>query len=159
MVDFTSTEISAYYAARMPALKPSNGRERRGPCPVHQGKRDNFAVDVETGMAMCHSECGRGWDVIGLESELTGADFVRAKASVFRSSAGLNRVGKNETSKPRSITPMRPAPLCTRSLGGLEKVYPAAAESSRWMDLGAGRCAGRSIPALQDHSRAVRRNH
>jgi KaiC/GvpD/RAD55 family RecA-like ATPase len=59
-------------------------REYRGGCPVHDGKDPNFSVNARTGFASCHSKCQSGWDVIGLERELTGADFIRAKASVYQ---------------------------------------------------------------------------
>lgn len=81
---FTATEVAAYYSVRVPALKITGHREWRGPCPVHQGKRDSFSVNAETGLAQCHSECGRGWDLISLEMELISADFPKAKAEVFR---------------------------------------------------------------------------
>jgi len=82
-MEFSISEISSYYASRLPALKQTAAREWRGPCPVHQGKRDNFSVNRETGYAHCHSGCGRGWDIAGLEMELTGSTFVAAKSAVF----------------------------------------------------------------------------
>ena len=81
---FTPNEVQAYYSARVPGVRISNQREWRGPCPVHQGKRDSFAVNAETGLAQCHSQCGRGWDIISLEMELSAVDFPKAKATVFR---------------------------------------------------------------------------
>jgi KaiC/GvpD/RAD55 family RecA-like ATPase len=80
---FTPSEVRAYYAVRVPSLKITNHREWRGPCPVHSGKDPNFAVNAETGLAQCHSQCRRGWDVISLEMELSGLDFPRAKERVF----------------------------------------------------------------------------
>jgi KaiC/GvpD/RAD55 family RecA-like ATPase len=82
-IGFTPSEVSRYYAARLPKLN-QRGREWRCACPVHGGKNENFAVNSETGQAHCHSGCGRGWDVIGLEQELTGVDFQVAKAEVFQ---------------------------------------------------------------------------
>ena len=81
-MEFTEQEISLYYETRSPGLKPSAGGWR-GPCPVHQGKDPNFRVDSSTGMAFCHSQCGRGWDVIGLEQEIHACDFIEAKKSVY----------------------------------------------------------------------------
>ena len=54
-ITFTSGEVSIYYAARAPHLKQA-GAELRGPCPVHRGKRNSFAVDPNTGQACCHSQ-------------------------------------------------------------------------------------------------------
>jgi replicative DNA helicase len=66
----------------MPKLKQA-GKQFRGPCPVHHGDGENFSVDAVSGMAYCHSQCQRGWDVFALEMDLAGADFVKAKAAVF----------------------------------------------------------------------------
>jgi len=83
-ITFSPGEVSVYYAARVPQLKQRRAAEWRGPCPIHQGKDDNFAVDPASGDWYCHSICGRGGDIIGLEMALTGADFKTAKAEVFR---------------------------------------------------------------------------
>ena len=80
---FDHGEVRAYCSARLPGLKQSGDREFRGPCPVHQGKDPNFVVDPNSGLAHCHSRCGRGWDLISLEQELSGLDFPRAKERVF----------------------------------------------------------------------------
>jgi uncharacterized protein (DUF927 family)/5S rRNA maturation endonuclease (ribonuclease M5) len=82
-IKFTREEVLTYYAARMPKLKPARGGERRGPCPIHQGEDDNFAVKPGTGEWFCHSVCGRGGSLIDLEMELSGGDFKAAKAEVF----------------------------------------------------------------------------
>jgi DNA primase len=84
MMTFTPSEVRAFYAAKVPGVRITGHREWRGPCPVHQGKRDSFAVNAETGLAQCHSQCGRGWDIFGLEMEMGAVDFPKAKASVFR---------------------------------------------------------------------------
>ena len=83
METFTRPEISAFYTARLPELK-QRGQEWRGPCPVHQGERDSFAVEAETGRAFCHSTCQRGWDIISLQRELTGKSLQAARAEVLR---------------------------------------------------------------------------
>jgi Protein of unknown function (DUF3987)/CHC2 zinc finger len=90
-ITFTSGEVSTYYAARVPHLKQRRAAEWRGPCPIHHGKNDNFAVDPETGRWFCHSACGRGGDILELEAALAGGDFPTRKAEVF----GL--VGRVET--------------------------------------------------------------
>ena len=96
-VDFTPSDVAAYYRARLPQLN-QRGPEWRGPCPVHGGKRDSFAVDPKTGRAFCHSKCSEGWDVLGLEQVLKSGDFRAAKAEVFRI---IGRV-EEPTSKPKS---------------------------------------------------------
>jgi len=81
---FTLGEISTYYAARVPHLMQRRAAEWRGPCPIHEGKDDNFAVDPNTGRWFCHSTCGRGGDILELEAALAGGDFPTRKAEVFR---------------------------------------------------------------------------
>jgi CHC2 zinc finger len=78
----TASEVRTYYADRAPGLKQS-GKELRGACPVHRGKDSNFSVNIETGFAHCHSQCGRGWDIISLEMELAGIGFPQAKERVY----------------------------------------------------------------------------
>ncbi len=82
-MNFTQGEVRAYYAARFQHLKLTNQREWRMACPIHQGTGLNFAVSSETGMAHCHSQCGRGWDMLSLEQEISGLDFPRAKDKVY----------------------------------------------------------------------------
>jgi|GEM_PF-2507083 len=81
-MEFSSSEVRSYYGSRIQNLK-QNGKELRGACPVHNGHDDNFAIELETGMSYCHSQCGRGFDMIGLEQELSGRGFVEARDAVF----------------------------------------------------------------------------
>jgi hypothetical protein len=83
MIEFTLAEVAEYYRVRLPKLK-QRGAQWRGPCPIHQGKRDSFAVDPKSGRWNCHSTCGRGGDILVLEEALSSADFKAAKAEVFR---------------------------------------------------------------------------
>lgn len=87
---FTAAEIAAYCTARLPDLKQTISGEWRGPCPIHQGGRDSFAVDPETGRWFCHSKCGRGGGLISLEMELGETDFKSAKAEVLRISGRVH---------------------------------------------------------------------
>jgi hypothetical protein len=79
--DFTPAEIAAYYRARVPGLKQV-GDKWRGPCPIHQGKDANFAVDSRSGMAYCHSQCGRGWGLLQLEQTLSGGSWQEARTAI-----------------------------------------------------------------------------
>lgn len=83
-ITFSPGEVASFYAARVPDLKQRRAAEWRGPCPIHQGKDDNFAVDPETGRWFCHSQCGRGGDILELEAALSCGDFPSTKAEVFR---------------------------------------------------------------------------
>jgi putative DNA primase/helicase len=98
---FTPGEISAYYAVRMPQLKRRRAPEWRGPCPIHKGERDSFAVKSATGQWCCHSTCGRGGDICGLEMALTGADFKTAKAAIFRIVGRADPLSGNGAARPR----------------------------------------------------------
>ena len=81
--DLTPSEVSAYYAVRLPQLS-QRGREWRCPCPIHNGKNDNFSVEAETGLWFCHSKCGRGGSVYDLEMALSNTDFLAAANEVRR---------------------------------------------------------------------------
>jgi replicative DNA helicase len=81
-MNFSRSEIHTYYTSRVPGLKQF-GKELRGPCPVHNGKDLNFSVNMETGLAHCHSQCGRGFDIISLEMEIAGVAFPQAKERVY----------------------------------------------------------------------------
>lgn len=80
---YTAAEVAAYYSVRIPHLR-QRGAEWRGPCPIHGGKDDNFAVEAATGQWYCHSQCGRGGSLIDLEMELSGTDFQHAIAELDR---------------------------------------------------------------------------
>jgi DNA primase len=97
-ITFVPAEVSSYYAARVPDLKQRRATEWRGTCPVHDGTDDNFAVNAETGQACCHSQCGRGWDILALEQVLTGADFKTARAEVFHL---IGRGNSSKESRPK----------------------------------------------------------
>lgn len=71
--DLTPSEVSVYYAKRLPQFT-QHGRERRGPCPIHKGKDDNFSVNAETGLWSCHSQCGRGGSIYDLEMALCSSN-------------------------------------------------------------------------------------
>jgi KaiC/GvpD/RAD55 family RecA-like ATPase len=115
MIEFNPSEISYYYSQRVPGLRQSKTKEWRGPCPVHHGDRDSFAVDSMTGQAHCHSTCGRGWDILSLEQELTSKDFAAAKTEVF---AMLGK--QDESQRPKCTT--RPA-RDKQQLGNLDRIY------------------------------------
>jgi putative DNA primase/helicase len=83
-INCTPEEVSAYYAERVPHLKQFQTDEWRGPCPIHHGKKDNFAVNPVSGVWFCHSECGHGGDILKLEKELSGSDFPTCKAKVLQ---------------------------------------------------------------------------
>lgn len=109
-ITFTSGEVGVYYAERVPHLKQRSTDEWRGPCPIHGGTHNNFAVESATGRWFCHSTCGRGGDILDLEDSLAGGDFPTLKARVFRlmgrSDTASGRIGtgarENSTNEARS---------------------------------------------------------
>lgn len=81
-ISFTPSDIRTYFSARVPGLQQNTHGEWRAPCPIHKGERDSFAVHTETGQWFCHSECGKGGDIIALEMELSGSEFGEAADAV-----------------------------------------------------------------------------
>ena len=80
--NFTPWEIELYARHRRFGLKRT-GNELRGPCPIHRGNGPNFALNRETGVWYCHSQCGRGGSLIDLEMLTQEMDFLPARASLF----------------------------------------------------------------------------
>ena len=67
---YSPSEIASYYRERAPKVSQT-GPEWRGPCPVHGGADDNFTVNPDSGLAYCHSQCGKGWSILQMENELS----------------------------------------------------------------------------------------
>lgn len=86
----TPEEVAAYYRSRVPGVRQSAKSEWRGPCPIHNGDGENFAVDSDTGRWYCHSQCQCGGDVYSLEMRLSGCDFPEALETVHEI---VNRTG------------------------------------------------------------------
>ena len=99
-MEFTRPEVAEYYRARVRDLK-QRGEKWRGPCPIHDGKRDSFAVESESGRSYCHSECGRGGSVFDLEIELSGVSFPEAREAVERA---VGRISGSVGASPRIVT-------------------------------------------------------
>jgi 5S rRNA maturation endonuclease (ribonuclease M5) len=86
VVELSPQEIERYCRERLPHLlrHSPDSMVLRGPCPVHGGVRHSFAIGLKEGLAYCHSECGRGWNLYQLEQELSGAGFREARDEVWR---------------------------------------------------------------------------
>jgi len=78
---FNPTEISAYYRERAPKVAQT-GSEWRGPCPIHDGDDDNFTVNPNTGMAYCHSQCGKGWSLMQFENAVSGKSWKECRRDI-----------------------------------------------------------------------------
>jgi putative DNA primase/helicase len=81
--DFTPSEVSNYWADRLPGM-PQRGIEWRYHCELHGGTHDSFSVNRETGMWYCHSKCGRGGSMFDFEMLFSNSDFVVAANEVRR---------------------------------------------------------------------------
>jgi DNA primase len=90
------SEITRFYEIRAPKLRQA-GKELRGPCPIHNGQHDSFAVNPETGDWFCHSKCGRGGSLYDLEIELSGKPFAEAAVDA------RTLVGRSEQARSRRI--------------------------------------------------------
>ena len=78
-------------------------RANSGPCPLHGGARDSFAINVENGLWTCHA-CSRSGDLLQLERELSGTNFETAIGEVFRIVGRPDRsLGSQHHSKRPSI--------------------------------------------------------
>lgn len=81
-IEFSPSEVSRVIPVLFPHLKKS-GAELRGPCKLHGGKNDSFALNPNLGLWDCKSKCGRGGDLITYQMEITGQDFKAAKAALY----------------------------------------------------------------------------
>lgn len=81
-IAFTSGEVAAYYHVQLPKLF-QRGRQWRGVCPLHGGKRFSLSVNSETGQWYCFADCGRGGSILDFEMLLTGTDFKTALLAVY----------------------------------------------------------------------------
>ena len=70
-------DLYAGYAA----LRP-DGRELRGPCPLHGGDGPNFVVNPETGYWFCHSQCSGGGSAFQMIERLEGIPYAEAVQTV-----------------------------------------------------------------------------
>jgi putative DNA primase/helicase len=77
VIQISPAQVEQWRRQHLPKFA-RHGEEWRGPCPVHQGKRESFALNAKTGQAFCHSECNRGWSLVELHAELTGCTLAEA---------------------------------------------------------------------------------
>ena len=78
---YSPSEIASYYRERAPKVSQT-GPEWRGPCPVHGGADDNFTVNPDSGLAYCHSQCGKGWSILQMENELSGKQWKECRHDI-----------------------------------------------------------------------------
>ena len=102
MTSFNRDDVLAAMAGRFTdfygqwtTLRPQ-GREMRGPCPLHKGDGPNFSVNPRNGLWKCFTGCKSGGDVFSFVQQLAGEDFSEA----------LEFVGDWLGIAPRSAVPM-----------------------------------------------------
>ena len=84
--NLTPSEVRNYYLERVPWIRSSRGIQWRGPCPLHHStnkKSVSFVINPTNGFWNCKSQCGRGGDIISLEMELTGVNFITALSQIY----------------------------------------------------------------------------
>ena len=97
-----------FYADFTPLCQ--EGGEWRGACPLHGGNGRNFAVNAETGLWKCHSQCQAGGDIFAFVQQKNQKGFVDALREVAEWAGGPT------TGKDTKPTPRRPK---ARALDGL----------------------------------------
>lgn len=85
---------------------PMRGNKSKNiPCPIHKGKDNNFAVEIEKNIATCFSQCGRSWNVIDLTMEIQNTDFKGAMSLLEKDFTGGNaNTQKTKRKAPVSVT-------------------------------------------------------
>jgi DNA primase len=80
----TTSDIDAVLRAFVPRLDAfeQTGDELRGPCPIHDGARESFSINVATGAWFCFSECNRGGGLADLVSLLSNCSLSDALAEI-----------------------------------------------------------------------------
>jgi DNA primase len=80
----TTSDIDAVLRAFVPRLDAfeQTGDELRGPCPIHDGARESFSINVATGAWFCFSECNRGGGLADLVSLLSNCSLSNALAEI-----------------------------------------------------------------------------
>jgi CHC2-type zinc finger protein len=109
------------------------GRHWRAPCPLHDGRDLNFAVDVETLAWKCHSQCQAGGDAASFVMKTAQLDFREAVLELARR-AGLDL---DDRARVRTSVPERPkrsAPSNKMEAGEGALRYPPAEEVTALWD-------------------------
>ncbi|PEM69269.1 DnaB-like helicase C-terminal domain-containing protein [Bacillus pseudomycoides] len=67
-------DVLERYTNATPLIK-ENGKSKSIPCPIHGGKNENFAVDINKNIATCFSKCSETWDIFSLTMKIHNVDF------------------------------------------------------------------------------------
>jgi hypothetical protein len=102
------------------------GRHLRGPCPLHNGRSDAFAVNLETLLWRCHSQCQMGGDPIKFIQLRDGLDFRGAVEELAR------RVGVSPEKYRRLYDLIPPKPAAAHSPPPAPERPPRAEVKALW---------------------------
>ncbi len=104
--ELSRADIEAYYSQVVPDMIGS-GDERRARCVIHNGSSPtSLAIDLSTGRWYCHSKCGRGGDVFGLEMLRRNLSYPEAYKAVYELIGRTPPPFQGQASKP-PLTPYR----------------------------------------------------
>jgi hypothetical protein len=107
LVEFTAEQIADLLPEKGSCCC-SEGRAMAGTCPVHKGEKPSFAVNPQTGLATCHSECGVTWNVAQLEGKLQGL----SERAAFRSVCELVRTHSSSEANTHARKLIARYPYC-----------------------------------------------
>lgn len=99
----TAGEVQTYLRTMFPDWNLRR-RQLHVPCPIHQGVRDSFSMNTETGQWKCHSECDRGGDLVDLEMELGFASDEKEAIKRIEEIVGTTFVQQQRMFTPRVQT-------------------------------------------------------
>ncbi len=79
----SADQLLIWLRNRLPSFQKA-GTEYRGACPIHKGGDANFTINPDKGVGYCHSKCQRGFSVVQIEAQITGASIREAIREIRR---------------------------------------------------------------------------
>lgn len=111
---------------------PMRGNKSRNiPCPIHGGRNDNFAVDLEKNIATCFSKCSRTWNAIDLTMEIHRIDFKEA-VSLLESDFMKDDVNTSKTKRKASES----VPAPTNAIKKFNNLYKTLTHDDYFLNRG-----------------------
>ncbi|MED2841482.1 DnaB-like helicase C-terminal domain-containing protein [Bacillus wiedmannii] len=104
-----------------------NGKSKSIPCPIHGGKNENFAVDINKNIATCFSKCNETWDIFSLTMKMHNVDF---KGAVEM----LKRDFLNETKEKTPVS--APTPTDAKKNNDYKPVYDSLSQDDYFIKRG-----------------------
>lgn len=111
---------------------PMRGTKSRNiPCPIHKGKDDNFAVDLEKNIATCFSQCNETWNVINLTMRIHNVNFKTAMSLLERDFVRKD-VNMSKTQRKASVGVGAP----TNALRKFNNLYKTLSQDDYFLNRG-----------------------